>query len=296
MSGARRVKSSHPSFQKLVLVDEAMLTELSAKCFHRENDAGAAGISEAEQELRKYNPTMRAMAGHYEGMREALALSPTAAHRDASGMDSTDETRLAKYEANRYRLGKLAGTGEKAMPDPEVAGGSTAPTPPTPHVEVAAEVAEADDPEDADAGATTRTKTASTSTIPKQHLSKYRQLMQHLSNSTAKVLEASSHGELIVGGKILRGTSYSDVLRSLFVNSKFAVPGLPEAVTALHAAGVPNKMLGSQRAKRIHEIIDHNEHTAASGASTIAAHSGQTGSGGMFVDVVGRKCKFMRIY
>ena len=119
-----------------------MLAELSTKRIHRENDAGAAGISEAEQELRKYNPTMRAMAGHYEGMREAL--SPTATHRDASGMDSTDETRLAKYEANRYRLGKLAGTGEKAMPDPEVGVVSTAPTPPSPPVEVAAEVAEAD--------------------------------------------------------------------------------------------------------------------------------------------------------
>ena len=90
--------------------------------------------------------------------------------------------------------------------------------------------------------------------------------------------------------------SYSDVLRSLFVNSKFAVPGLSETVTALHAACVPNEMFGSQRAKRIHKILDHNEHTEAAGASTVAAHSEQTGSGGMFVDVVGRKCKFMRIY
>ena len=53
---------------------------------------------------------------------------------------------------------------------------------------------------------------------------------------------------------MIRGTSYADVLRALFVNSRFQVAGLCEAVEALRKAGVPTSMLGSKRAVEMYTL------------------------------------------
>jgi hypothetical protein len=53
---------------------------------------------------------------------------------------------------------------------------------------------------------------------------------------------------------VIRGTSYPDVLRALFVNTGFGVAGLCQAVEALRKVGIPTSMLVSKRAIEMYTL------------------------------------------
>ena len=71
--------------------------------------------------------------------------------------------------------------------------------------------------------------------IPKKHRYRYHLLMNYLrsfeASKRAPPISPSEFGELMTD-KAIRGTSYVDVLRALFVNSRYTIAGLCEAVAA----------------------------------------------------------------
>ena len=84
--------------------------------------------------------------------------------------------------------------------------------------------------------------------IPKKMRTKYTRMLEYLRTfGNEPPISPSVDGELKTARPI-RGTSYVDVLRALFVNSRFQVAGLCEAVDALRKAGMSVNLLGSRRA------------------------------------------------
>jgi hypothetical protein len=90
--------------------------------------------------------------------------------------------------------------------------------------------------------------------IPKAQRAKYNRLLDRLKTfGDDPPISPSDHAELKTD-RVIRGTSYVDVLRALFVNSRYEVAGLCHAVEALRKAGVPANMLGSKRAVELYTL------------------------------------------
>ena len=84
--------------------------------------------------------------------------------------------------------------------------------------------------------------------IPVRQRTKYNRLLDFLRTfESVPPISPSAYGELVTDRPI-RGTSYVDVLRALFVNSRSQVAGLCEAISALRKAGASVGLLGSKRA------------------------------------------------
>ena len=96
--------------------------------------------------------------------------------------------------------------------------------------------------------------------IPQKHRARYNLLTKYLgsfeADKRAPPISPSEFGELMTDTPV-RGTSYVDVLRALFVNSRFTTAGLCEAVAALRKAGAAVDLLGSQRAIDLYSLGGH---------------------------------------
>ena len=97
--------------------------------------------------------------------------------------------------------------------------------------------------------------------IPAKQRARYGQLLKYLKSFSDKnenpPISPSDHGELVTD-RIVRGTSYADVLRALFTNSRYQTAGLCEAVAALHKANAPAAdLLGSRRALELFQLGGH---------------------------------------
>ena len=102
--------------------------------------------------------------------------------------------------------------------------------------------------------AATRADRCAPPDIPKTHRAKYNRLLERLrAFGDDPPISPSDHAELKTD-RVIRGTSYADVLRALFVNSRFQVAGLCEAVDALRKAGIPTSLLGSKRAIEMYTL------------------------------------------
>ena len=93
--------------------------------------------------------------------------------------------------------------------------------------------------------------------IPVKQRPRYKRLLKYLGSFERQKrrppISPSRFGELQTD-KPVRGTSYVDVLRALFVNSGFQTAGLCEAVGALRNAGAPADFLGSRRALDLYMV------------------------------------------
>ena len=97
--------------------------------------------------------------------------------------------------------------------------------------------------------------------IPKRKRARYNRLLEYLRSPGHRgggrpPISPSDHGELVTD-RLVRGTSYADVLRALFLDSRYEVAGLCEAVGALHKAGAPADLLGSRRAIDLFNLGGH---------------------------------------
>lgn len=100
--------------------------------------------------------------------------------------------------------------------------------------------------------------------IPKDKRTKFTNFLNKLRTLEKRKgdppIKPSSYGELMVltkeGWKLVRGTSYIDVLRALFVNVAYETAGLCEAVQALKEARLPAAALGSSKANDLY-VMGH---------------------------------------
>ena len=91
--------------------------------------------------------------------------------------------------------------------------------------------------------------------IPTRHGAKFSKLMEAVSDTVG----TNHNGELVIRGKRLKNTSYSDVMRALYVDSKFAVPGLTETVSELKLLGVEPSLFTSRRARVLFSAAPSNK-------------------------------------
>ena len=226
----RHVRSTHPYFKDLLLVDEANLVSASTPSPQSDED------SDAYSTFQNYTPTPQAMEDRYSEMQGALE----------SQTDSTlHEPRLALHDANLQQLKQLSG-GQQGSGQ--------------------AEVSSQDKPPESTNGDTKRLysneKHAGSTLeegacmpapiIPRHHLAKFARLLQLLEIAAPNALRSSVHGELTLGGTIVPGSSYANVMRGLYTDTPFTLPGMHDAISVLHQAGVPISLLSSRRAKRLY--------------------------------------------
>ena len=264
---AKPVKSTHPSFRRMVLLDE------SALATHQQSPPTIADI---EHQLRTHSLPMRAMANHYAGMTRVL---------EPSALPNDD--RYAIYASNLHRMRQINADVEapptaavKPAPPHEVPLQHPADELPLKPVENPEPVRQ---PAPRESIPTAADTSFSDVVIPRNQKGKYKNMIDHLQASAPNAIQASERGELILDGKILRNTSYSDVIRNLYVDSNFLVPGTEEILHTLNRANLPVNMLGSKRAKRIFTSLQQQSRVvripssedAVGGADSAAQQSGE---------------------
>lgn len=187
-------------------------------------------MRQMEKDLRNYNPTIRAMANHYGGIQDALFSKK-------KRNNPSPQQRLHLAAANRLRLQQLIrGHGENPMANEET------------QLQSHSELKHNPDVKDVVEDGTDEVKSVTLQpnlAIPARHGIKFAKLVEAASGT----IGANRFGELVIRGKKLDNTSYSDVMRALYVNSNFTVPGLAETVAELKLLGVEPTLFTSRRAR-----------------------------------------------
>jgi hypothetical protein len=115
--------------------------------------------------------------------------------------------------------------------------------------------------------------------IPVKQRGRYNRLLSYLKafedEKKKPPISPSAYGELETD-KVVRGTSYVDVLRALFISTRFQTAGLCDAVAALRKAGMSVELLGSRNAIDLFNLGGHTVRTqSGSGRSSKAAPPGR---------------------
>ena len=84
--------------------------------------------------------------------------------------------------------------------------------------------------------------------IPSRHSAKFASLMKH----TIDIIGSNRLGEVVINNRTLKNTSFTDVMRALYVDSNFNVPGLPQVVAELKRLDVPTELFSSKRARNMY--------------------------------------------
>jgi hypothetical protein len=90
--------------------------------------------------------------------------------------------------------------------------------------------------------------------IPKKYATKYENLIKLASDS----IGVGDNGEVVIRGREVANSSYSDVMRALYSDTKgkaAALPGLSETVGELKRLNVPSSMITSSRARAIYQSV-----------------------------------------
>jgi hypothetical protein len=225
-------------------------------------------IKQLEKELRGYNPTVRAMTNLYGGMQDALFSKKK--KRRGGGLST--EQRLHLAAANRLRMQQLL-HGHERVKDTLLQAPQPQPLQSEPKLQPELDQLNIEKG-DTDAGGgyeEDRQTGVSNLAIPTRHSAKFSKLMEAASDTVG----TNQSGELVIRGKRLKNTSYSDVMRALYVDSNFTVPGLNEIVSELKVLGVEPSLFTSRRARVLY--------SAAPSSATNKKLRQQKGSGKCFV-------------
>ncbi len=211
-------------------------------------------IEEIEKALREYNPTTRAMANLYGGIQDALFSRDKKKTKKISANEL-----LHLVAANRMRIHRLLqGSNEAQTRFQEMSGEDTQKKSVDEETnedlaedemaqKIKLEKEEKDPKEQMELiGESERSNLA----IPTRFGKKFTQLAKIISGT----IGSNRLGEVIIRGETLRNTSYSDVMRALYVDSKFTIPGLVETVAELKRLGVKTSMFTSRNARQLYSV------------------------------------------
>lgn len=187
--------------------------------------------------LRNYNPVLRSMVNSYAGMRDAVhGRKHSLTAKDRLNLLNTNRARL--LHLRRADVGSSQPVENDDLPKPISVTG---------HLK--------DEQKDA-IEATHKTEgksyTAASPTtklpVPKQYKGKFTALMK----AAPGALEAGRFGELVIQNKVVPSTSFNEVVKALFVDSKKPLPrGVIEAISELKRVGVSHSLLSAKRAKAL---------------------------------------------
>jgi len=227
-------------------------------------------IQQIEKDLRQYNPTTRAMANLYAGVQDAL-FSKNKMQKKKSGLlmngaNANANQRLHLAAANRMRMQQLIHGSNEVQPKHQ----GTSSVGAQQQQEGAVVVMEEEEEEKKQAETDEKTVAKedmmmmnekqvqrSNLAIPSRQRSKFAELV----GATSGTIGANRLGEVIIRGGTLRNTSYSDVMRALYVDSKSKskIPGLPETVAELKRLGVSTLLFTSRHARQLYSAASSDE-------------------------------------
>lgn len=190
-------------------------------------------VEQVERHLRKYDPTLRAMANTYIGMDEALH----------GKKKLTANARLNLLNSNRARLLHMSKT------DPQV---TNVPVSKVPQEAVVAEQSfvEQDLMDGYDVKSKSEHKATPLLAIPESSQINFTKIM----DLTAGSIKPGPNGEVVIEGKTLPKTSFSEVMRAMFTDSKKKnLPGFAQTVAELKRLGVSDTLLKAKKAKELYK-------------------------------------------
>jgi len=233
------VKQAFRKF-KLVPVDHDDDYDHSKSMFG--DSVKSANIETLERRIRKYDPRIQAMANSYGGMHDALFNR---------NVHHTPSQRLHIYNANRSRIHRMRkgaeGPLEAIGPQEGRVQKSTKEGTELERDQIYKEGLEKGEEVDLKV-LKPHPEDIAAAVVPKNYQSKLRNLINLMSNK----IRANDRGEVVINGEELPDTSYSDVMRALYVNQKGFVSGLSEVVDELKRAGISSSLLSSARAKSLY--------------------------------------------
>lgn len=251
-----------------MLVDEMMLQKLK------------------EDALTGYNPTAKVMVEHKDAMDSAL-LAPSAG---GVGPAVADDRRLALYAANQQRFQHLLrnatanATNRQPMASQMVQTDQAQTTSQAAQAEVETTTEATETEQQQQQGPVPLKPEANLARqfqIPQQYDRKFDAVLSTMA-SHPDIIGVTEDNELVVGNKVQKGTSFADLMRSLFVESGFPATGLSHLVGALHHIGVTEDMLSSKRAKEamrsIATMADKVKREEASASSRLPTAAAATGT------------------
>jgi hypothetical protein len=199
-------------------------------------------VGQVEKYLRNYNPTVRAMANSYTGMGEALL----------GKKKRSTSNKLNLFNSNKARYLQLLKSTS-----------SSADVPPPMEMPVNVEPQQQElkarplDVEDTDKKHEVKPLLA----IPAKSQDKFEAVLEKAGNA----IKPGKHGEVVIEGKALPNTSYSDVMRALFVNTRKSPKGLGQTVAELKRLGVPMALLKSKTAMDLYKKAEAGQGQLGSG-------------------------------
>jgi hypothetical protein len=202
-------------------------------------------VGQVEKYLRNYNPTVRAMANSYTGMGEAL-------HGKKKRSTSN---KLNLFNSNKARyLQLLKSTSSSADVPPPMEMPVNVESQQQQQQELKARPL---DVEDTDKKHEVKPLLA----IPAKSQDKFEAVLEIAGGA----IKPGKHGEVVIEGKALPNTSYSDVMRALFVNSRKSPKGLGQTVAELKRLGVPMALLKSKTAMDLYKKAEAGQGQLGSG-------------------------------
>jgi hypothetical protein len=253
--------------------------------------APMSNVEKAEQQLRNYNPSLRAMANNYTAMNDAL-------HGRKRGR--TAKSRLNLLNANRARLQYIQNlaTFPTDISSVQDVDNLQDEAPKKRRSRTSKKKIQSAFTDQSESILETPLATPAKSNrkfdfdglvaqarraIPKNRQNDFDDLVAE----TSGALRPGNRGEMVIQNKSVPATSYAAVMRAMLVNTRgTSTPaGLKEAVSELKRIGVSDKILNTRRARRLYQFADTD--------------TSQTGSGRSRVKKKKKKklvCKVLRLY
>jgi hypothetical protein len=227
-------------------------------------------MQQVEKDLREYNPTARAMTNLYGGIQDALFSKK----KKGPQKGPTTSQRLHLVAANRMRMEQLMRgnneppqrTNAAAVQQPEVHDDEK--EMPMSHK---TNVVNDADMEDNVKKVGEMKPVVLNVAIPQRQKEKFDKLAEIMSDT----IGANRLGELVIRGETLRNTSYTDVMRALYVDPKSKLDGLDETVSELKRLQVDRNLVNSRFAKKqLSDAPDSKKvrHQKGSGSMLRKAH------------------------
>lgn len=219
---------------KLVPYNESQKT---AKAKHKAVNISPTVLAKTQKYVRDYDPTLRAKTNAFIGMRKALfgRQSGWTARKRLDVINSN----MARYKhlASHTPLEEHGQTQQDQQETPRLEAVNE-------YIEVKPLNKELEDekPED---------ELKPVVNIPKPFRAKFQQ-MRTLSSKTIK---RGKDGEVVIRGAAVPNSSYSDVMRAMFVSPKGDAPlpdGLPETLTELKRLNASPSVLSASRARALY--------------------------------------------